>query len=169
MLSGVLVAAELVGSSGFRAETGKWTTLSLESYGARWSPASDRAASAVEPTELLLTGVLLPFARPCLLGGWVLDVDGVPIHVGASPPDAPLPRPGQRVEVRGPVGVADDYVVDEVQRALQRRTAREWLVRRIVRHRPFTAGGVRRIRPEVVPSIRHTADTSSYLIDLRAP
>ncbi len=176
-LPGILVDATLVGSSGFRAETGKSVTLSLETYGDDWSPASgeDRGqpvvalpGSGAEPTELLLTGVVLPFVRPCPLGGWVLDVDGVPIHVATSHPDSP-PAAGQWVRFRGTVSVADGYVEDEVQGALRRPMARPWLVQRIVRLKPLTGGGRRLVRPETVTSIRNIADSSSHLIDLRAP
>ncbi|GIE84420.1 hypothetical protein [Actinoplanes regularis] len=168
---------DLVGSSDFRAEAGSRATLSLETYGDSWSPASDEdprqpvvalPGSAVEPTELLLTGIVLPFLRSCPLGGWVLEVDGVPIHVGTSHPDSP-PDAGGWVRFRGRVSVADGYVEDEVQAALRRPTARSWLVRSIVRLKPSASGRRRIFRPETVPSIKRTTDASSYLLDLCAP
>ncbi|GIF08555.1 hypothetical protein [Actinoplanes siamensis] len=172
-LPGVLVTAGLVGSSDFRAQVGGRTVLTLEAHGDHWAPGEDLnpsvtalPRSSAGPTELLLTGIALPFVRTCPLGGWVLDVDGVPIHVGTSYPDPP-PAAGQRVRFRGTVEVADGYVADEVQAALRRPTDRSWLVQRIVRLKPVTGGGQRTVRPEPITSIRHTADSSSYLIDLR--
>ena len=149
--------------------------------------AVDGRAFSVD--ELVLTGVAVPFERSCQLGGWVLEIAGVPVYVteasGAagrhvvtgvndrhpgSDPEEPFPDRGAWVRVRGTVTVADDYEVDEVEQALQRSMQRPWRVQRIVRlSPPGHRGGTLRTDPRQVEAIRHTGDASSYLIDLVGP
>ncbi|MEU7906750.1 hypothetical protein, partial [Actinoplanes sp. NPDC049118] len=82
----------------------------------------------------------------------------------------PFPGRGARVRVRGNVSVADNYVVDEVEQALQGSVQRLWRVQRIVRLVPIGHGrGTQRTYPQQVEAIRHTGDASSYLLDLVAP
>ena len=195
-LPGVLVGADLVGSSDFQAQTGSRVSLALEAYCYDWADASEehrqhpvihRAAPFEPQDKLLLTGVVLPLSRPCELGGWVLDLAGIPIHVtnaqdrsGSSvlaAPDENNPRsqshyaspvPGTWVRIEGTVSIADDYVVDEVEQSLQRPVERPWLVQRIVRLVPLPGRGKREFRAQPAQSIHHTRDASSYLVDLAA-
>jgi hypothetical protein len=89
-LPGVLVPAELVGGSEFRARVGAQMPLALAAYCRYRVPASeqDRRGPAAAPApgaELLLTGTAVPFVRACRLGGWMLELAGIPIHVTEAP------------------------------------------------------------------------------------
>jgi hypothetical protein len=174
-LPGVLVAADLVGSAGFRTQVGDKISVALEAYSYHWASASDEerdqpvlpeTSGSDHHTELLLTGVVLPLARPCELGGWVLDLGGVPIHVTDDQNGHEAgPAAGTWVRIRGTLNVADDYVVDEVERALQRTLTHPWLVKRIVRLIPYGYGEAK-FHSQYTESIDHTGDASSYLLDL---
>jgi hypothetical protein len=187
-LPGVLVPGELVGSSGFRAHVGARVPMALEAYCRFRVPASeqDRRGPAAGPSpgaDLLLTGVSVPFVRVCRLGGWMLEIAGIPLHVteaSATPgltvitgvndretgsdPAEPFPAPHTWVRARATVSVAADHVVGEVEPALGRKVERPWLVERIVRLAPAGRGS-----GQQVESIRHTAEVSSYLLDLVTP
>ncbi|MBG0569313.1 hypothetical protein [Actinoplanes aureus] len=198
MLPRVLVSADLVGSSGFRAQVGAEVSLALEIYCRHRVRALDqeprpaparRRAGGESADELVLTGVAVPFERTCPLGGWVLDVAGIPTYIieaseapgpnvipgindrdPDSDPEEPFPNRGAWVQVRGNVSVADGYVVDEIEQALQRSVERPWLVERIVRLVPAGYGHrTLHTHPQQVEEIRHTGDTSSYLLDLVTP
>ncbi|WP_436534970.1 hypothetical protein [Actinoplanes sp. HUAS TT8] len=162
----VLVPAELVGSSDFRAETGDRIEVLLTTGSDHWTPAAGPDAAVPIPgsVDMLLTGVALPFDHLRPLGGWALAVDGIPIYVASSYPN-PSPQPGRRVELRGTLEVADGYLVDEVQEALPAPATRSWLIRRILHFDPRS----RKTQPDPVTSIRWTADPCSYLIDLTTP
>ncbi|MCM4076624.1 hypothetical protein [Paractinoplanes hotanensis] len=194
----VLVGPGLVGSSDFRTKLDAEVLLALEIYCRHRVHVSDqgghqasvsRSADVGSTDELILTGVAVPFEGPCRLGGWVLQVAGIPVHVTeasatagpgviagindrdpASDPEEPIPDRGAWVRVRGNVSVADGYVVDEVEQALQRSVQRLWRVHRIVRLVPTGyRNGMQHTRPQEVEAIRHTRDASSYLLDLVAP
>ncbi|MEU4619396.1 hypothetical protein AB0G04_05345 [Actinoplanes sp. NPDC023801] len=182
VFGGVLVHAALVGSSGFRARVGEKVTLGLQVYCRRRSlvVAPQERDEPVQPGpagELGLTGIVLPHAAS-MLGGWVLEVAGIPVHVeeapagrapgvivgrndrrAASDPVEPLPGAGTWVRVTGPVSVADDYETEDAEQAWLMPMRRPWLVRRIVRRTP--AG-----QALEAGAIVHTGDTSDYLIDL---
>ena len=198
MLPGVFVAPELVGSSDFRAKVGAEVPLALEIYcrhrahashqDGRQAPVS-RFADAGSTDGLVLTGIAVPFEGTCQLGGWVLEVADIPVYVTEasattgpnviagvndrdpdSDPEEPIPDRGAWMRVRGNVSVADDYVVDEVERASQRSMQRLWRVQRIVRLVPTGhESGMRSTYPQQVEAVRHTGDASSYLLDLVAP
>jgi hypothetical protein len=176
-LPGVLVATHLVGSSDFRTRVGAVMPLALEVYSRHRTPARDddrrrpvlrRTSGTGSPDTFDLTGVVVPFAETCRLGGWVAEVAGVPFFVTEADHDPGVgpegPQPGSWVRVRGEIYVADDYVVDEVEEALRQGVRRLWQVRRIIRSVPVDGG--RGARPREVAEIRHTGDVSSYLIDL---
>jgi len=195
-MPGVFVAPGLVGSSGFRTKLDAEVLLALEIYCRHRVRASDhdsrqapvsRAADAGSTDELILTGVAVPFEGTCRLGGWMLQVADIPVHVTeatagpgviagvndrdpASDPEEPVPDRGAWVRVRGNVSVADGYVVDEVEQASQRSVQRLWRVQRIVRLVPAGyRSGMRHTYPQQVEAVRHTRDSSSYLLDLVAP
>ncbi|WP_213005743.1 hypothetical protein [Paractinoplanes toevensis] len=195
ILPGVLVAPGLVESSDFRTEVGTEVPLALEIYCRHRARVSNqegrqapvrRSADAGTADELILTGVAVPFASTCRLGGWLLEVVGIPVYVTEatagpgviagvndrdpdSDPEEPLPDRGAWVRVRGSVSVADGYVVDEVERASQRSVQRLWRVQRIERLMPTDyRSGNRRAYPQQVEAVRHTGDSSSYLLDLVA-
>lgn len=186
LLPGVLVPATLVGSSGFHARVGERVALALDVYcrhrtnisgqDPRQEPAS-RSASAEPDGELVLTGLAVPINEPGWLGGWVLDVSGMLVHVteaepgpgdiagyddrdSESDPGQPAPAPGTWVRVRGVVSVADDYVADEAEQQWQLRLTREWTVQRI---RTTDAPD------SVIEEITRTRRPVSYLIDLVTP
>ena len=193
VLHGVFVAPGLVGSSDFRTEVGAEVPLALEIYcrhRVRVSEQEGRRTPVSRPADagLVLTGVAVPFEDTCRLGGWMLEVADIPVHVTeasaapgpgviagvndrdpASDPAEPFPERGAWVRVRGAVGVADGYVVDEVEHASQRSVQRLWRVQRIVRLAPTGYGNGRpRTSPRQVEAIRHTGDDSGYLLDLVA-
>jgi len=195
MLPGVFVAPDLVGSSDFRTEVGAEVPLALEIHCRHRASASRRdgrrapvrrAADAGSTDGLILTGLAVPFPGPCRLGGWLLDVAGIPFYVTeassaaepfviagvndrdpASDSAEPTPDRGAWVRVRGDVSVADGYVVDEVERASQRSVQHLWRVQRIVRLVPTgSRSGMQRTCSQQMDAIRHTGDASSYLLDL---
>lgn len=195
MLPGVFVAPELVGSSDFRTSVGAEVPLALEIYCRHRAYVSRqdgnhtpvrRSAGAASTAELMLTGVAIAFESTCQLGGWMLEVAGIPVYVTEAPatagpkviagvndgapdsdPEEPFPDPGAWVRVRGSVSVADDYVVDEVERASQRSMQRLWRVQRIVRLAPTGYEiGSQLTEPQPVEAVRNTGDPSSYLLDL---
>src|SRR3954447_8767985 len=196
MLPGVFVAPGLVGSSDFRTELGAEVPLALEIYCRHRAQVSSqegrqagvrRSAGAGSADGLILTGVAVPFEGTCRLGGWVLEVADIPVFVTEatagpgvvagvndrdpdSDPEEPFPDRGAWVRVRGDVSVADVYVVDEVERASQRSVRRLWRVQRIVRLVPTGyKSGRQSTYPQQVEAVRHTADSSSYRLDLVAP
>jgi hypothetical protein len=181
VFGGVLVGAALVGSSGFRARLGHSVTLGLQVHcrHRRFVVSSGERADPPPDGEVGLTGIALPPAVS-VLGGWVLNAGGVPVHVDEAPagpspgvvaglndrragsdPAEPLPEAGAWVRVYGPVSVADDYEVEDAEQAWRIPMRRPWLVRRIVRR---TLAG----RVFETEAIVHTGDTSDYLIDLVA-
>ena len=198
MLPGVFVASEMVWSSDFRTKVGAEMPLALEIYCRHRAHASNqdgrqapvrRPADAGSTDGLILTGVAAPIEDTCQLGGWVLEVATIPVYVTEasakagptviagvndrdpdSDPEEPIPDRGAWVRVRGNVSVADDYVVDEVERASQRSLQRLWRVQRIVRLVPTGyESGMQYTHPQQVEAVRHTGDASNYLLDLVAP
>lgn len=174
-LPDVLVASDLVGSSGFRARVGGEVSVTLTAHSYHWEhvPEGDSrpwvvqgASSTGLPAEMVLTGVVLPLTGTPELGGWVLDLAGVPIHVTAQDEGAAAPDPGTWVRLRGTVSVADDYIVDEVEPALRRPMAHRWRVQAITRLVPTGGQGERTLRAQPAEAIDRTADSSAYLVDL---
>ncbi|MFC4069047.1 hypothetical protein [Actinoplanes subglobosus] len=148
-------------------------TLTAHSY--RWDHVAegDRRPEVVRATsssdqqaEIFLTGVVLPLNGTSELGGWVLDLAGVPIHVTAQDETEAAPDAGTWVRLRGTVSVADDYVVDELEPALRRPMAYRWRVQAITRLVPTGGHGERRFRAQPAEAIVRTAEASGYLVDL---
>ncbi|GAA2861246.1 hypothetical protein Acy02nite_57720 [Actinoplanes cyaneus] len=186
MLSGVLVTSDLVASSDFRARVGAETPLALEVYCRHRVQVGDHEPAGADrgpDGEFVLTGVAVAVDPSCPLGGWVLEVDGIPFYVvessagrGAgvvpgvndrlpgSDPEKPVPEQGARVRVRGSVSVADGYVAHDIGQALGRDIERLWRVRRIARLPRHGRG-----EPQQVPEISYPGGHHDYLLDLAAP
>ena len=126
-----------------------------------------------------MTGVAVPFENSVFEGGWLLDVADVLVHVKEAPagpfgrdvgsdPPLPTPAPGTRVQVRGQLGLADGFVVDEIAPDLLPRAERSWRVDRIVRippSRPRSASAKPAFHDDV-DAIDTRTNNAGYLLDL---
>jgi hypothetical protein len=100
----------------------------------------------------VVTGVAVRFPVEPQLGGWVLEVAGIPIWVVDDA--GPGPQPGGWVRVRGVVGVCDGYEVEELEQALRRGVERPWRVQRVVRMRHYAGGRAEAGADEVAAALR---------------
>jgi hypothetical protein len=188
-LSGVFVAADVVGSSGFTARVGHEVTLALSAYCLYRRAAADKAADEAAGDKAddkarhdtaahqrgWLDGTVVPPTRDSMFGGWVLDAGGILFHVteSSSVPDQGSLAPGDYDREAG----SDPEEPAPAPHTRVRMRAGLSVADDYVPDEVRDGWGVDLMRPwlverivdeggRVVTEIRRTHEPISYLIDL---